>query len=236
MNRTQNPPRSIRIPNIRQHTPAAIAGVLIVVAILGCAKPIAVSSDGREPIVGGPCEGCEAVFEGLPANLSERARIAPPAQPGEPMRIEGRVKHRDGAAAIGTIVYAYHTDVHGIYPKDDRVRGQACYQHGTLRGWAVAGEDGRYRFDTIRPAGYPESGIPAHVHMHVIEPGRCTYYIDSIHFTDDPKLTPAHREAEDQGRGGSGIVTPSRDSDGTWRVRRDIVLGENIPGYPPRTP
>lgn len=221
------PVRSRRGPS---STPVSM---LILVSILGCAKPRDLADAHRVPIVGGPCEGCEAVFEGMPANLSETARIAAPNEPGEPLRIEGKVTHVDGTAAPGTIVYAYHTNDRGIYPKDESLRGQAAYQHGSLRGWARAGDDGRYQFETIRPAGYPTDSTPAHVHMHVIEPGRCTYYIDSIHFTDDPRLTPVHREAEDLGRGGSGIVTPSKDSGGTWRVQRDIILGAAISGYPP---
>ena len=39
----------------------------------------------------------------------------------------------------------------------------------------------------------------------------------------------------DQGRGGSGIVTPRRAGNG-WLAERDITLGRNIPGYPSCTP
>ena len=158
-------------------------------------------------------------------------RIAPRGEPGEPMRIEGKVVHRDGTAAAGTIVYAYHTNAKGIYPRNERSRGQAAYRHGMLRGWAKAGEDGRYRFDTVRPAGYPTSNIPQHIHMHVIEPGRCTYYIDDIVFEDDPRLTPDKRDQDTRGRGGTGVVRPRRDEGGIWLVERDIILGEEILGY-----
>lgn len=94
-------------------------------------------------------------------------------------------------------------------------------------------EQGRYHFDTIRPAGYPDTNIPQHVHMHVIEVGRCTYYIDDIHFEDDPRLTPAQKRQLNAGRGGSGLAMPRRE-DGGWVVTRDIVLGAGIPGYPTR--
>ncbi len=147
------------------------------------------------------------------------------------MRIEGRVLGSDGEPAAGVIVYAYHTDRRGIYPKDDDLRGQAAYRHGRLRAWVETDAEGRYRFDTIRPASYPETTIAAHVHMHVLEPGCCTYWIDSIHFLDDPYLTRREREGQDD-RGGSGLVAPERDEDGTWVVTRDIVLGEGVPGYP----
>lgn len=199
---------------------------LVVGWVTAAERPI-----GHEPIVGGPCEGCEAVFQGLPDEVPTVARIAPRDEPGDPMRIEGRVVLADGTSAPGTIVYAYHTDIQGVYPRDERYRGRAAFRHGRLRGWARVDESGHYRFDTVRPAGYPDSRIPQHVHMHVIEPGRCTYYISDIVFDDDPRLTPDLRARYDSGRGGSGVVATTRDADGIWRVERDIVLGEGVPGY-----
>ena len=164
------------------------AAVLAALFLLGsCAQPEAATL-AREPVVGLPCEGCEEVFEGLPATLASSARIAPPDEPGQPLRIEGTVRDRSGRPAAGVIVYAYHTDSRGIYPE----RG-AARPHGRLRGWAKTEAKGRYRFDTIRPAGYSDTDIPQHVHMHVIEVGRCTYYIDDILFEDDPRLTPEQK-------------------------------------------
>ncbi len=186
----------------------------------------------REPIVGLPCEGCEAVFEGLPVTLTNIARLAPEHEPGELMRIEGTVYGQSGRPASGVILYAYHTDARGIYPRDERLRGQAAYRHGRLRGWVKTDDRGRYRFDTIRPASYPDSDNPAHVHMHVIEVGCCTYYIASIHFEDDPRLSREERDSFVGGCGGSGLVRPERDARGVWVVTRDIILGEGVPGYP----
>ena len=123
----------------------------------------------REQIVGLPCEACEAVFEGLPNTLAPSSRIAPKDEPGQAMRIEGTVYDRNRRAAAGVIVYAYHTNARGIYPRDERLRGQAALRHGRLRGWAKTDARGRYRFHTIRPASYPNTDSPAHVHMHVIE-------------------------------------------------------------------
>jgi protocatechuate 3,4-dioxygenase beta subunit len=185
----------------------------------------------EERIVGGPCEGCEAVFQGRPAALSSTARIAPKDEAGEPMILSGKVTRPDGAAAPGVIVYAYQTNAAGIYPTDERVRGQAAHRHGRLRAFAVTDASGAYRFETIRPAGYPGTDLPQHIHMHVVEPGRCTYWIDDVVFEDDPRLTPRQRTAHRHGRGGSGIVRPARSSGGAWEVRRDIALGAGIRDY-----
>ena len=171
----------------------------------------------REPVIGGPCEGCEWVYDGMPAPLDWSGRIAPAGEPGTPMRIEGVVKDRAGRPAAGIIVYAYQTDAGGLYPSGSN-------RHGRLKGWVRTDANGRYRFDTIRPGGYPNTTIPQHVHMHVIEPGRGTYYIDDIVFTDDPRLTPEQRRSHVTGRGGNGVVTPTRDASGRLLVTRDIVL------------
>jgi protocatechuate 3,4-dioxygenase beta subunit len=188
----------------------------------------------REPILGGG-EGCEAVFDGLPDSLGWSAVIAGPTEPGARLVIDGTVRDGDGRPAPGIIVYAYHTDDRGVYPPDERAREIWGRRHGRLRAWVRTDGAGRYRFETIRPAGYPDTDIPAHVHMHVLEPGRGTYYIEDIHFDDDPRLTPAHRRQVSNGRGGPGLLRPVREGNGPWRVTRDIVLGRNIPGYPAAT-
>ena len=148
------------------------------------------------------------------------------------MRLEGIVRDAAGRPAPGIIVYAYHTDDRGIYPRSP-TKG---VRHGRLRAWVRSDENGRYRFETIRPAGYPETTIAAHVHMHVIEPGRCTYNISDVQFTDDARLSARERDHAAAGRGGNGLVTPRKDADGTWLVSRDIVLGKNVPGYAANTP
>ncbi len=219
---------------MNQHA-SLVAPLILLASLSGCARAEAPTQcRSREPIVGLPCEGCEAVFEGLPVTLGADARICRQDEPGQPMRIMGTVIDPGGDPAPGIIVYAYQTNSRGLYPPDDRFRGLAAYHHGLLRGWAVTDAQGRYSFATIRPAGYPDSDLPAHVHMHVIEVGRCTYYVDDILFEDDPRLTMEMRAALTLGRGGSGVVTPEMDRAGELVVRRDIYLGKNIPGYPVR--
>lgn len=184
-----------------------------------------------ERVVGLPCQGCDAVFEGKPDTdtLTTITRIAPTGEAGEPLQWRGRIRHADGTPAAGVIVYAYHTDAGGLYPQDAAGRDRGSHPHGRLRGWARSDAEGRFGFDTIRPAAYPGQTMAAHIHAHIIEPGRCTYYLDDVNFRDDPLLardtTPRER------RGGDGIVDAKRDADGTWQITRDIVLGLNVPGY-----
>ena len=198
----------------------------LVLASLLFAGPL----QAQEPIVGLPCEGCEAVFEGMPQQLHSRARIGQPDEPGRAMLVTGSVLGSDGRPSRGIVVYAYQTNNNGIYPTTDKTLGKASHRHGMLRAWAMTNAHGRYAFDTIRPAGYPNTDLPAHIHMHVIERGCSTYYIDDIMFKDDPRLTEDSLRKLTQGRGGRGVVQPKLYN-GTWYVKRDIALGKNIPGY-----
>lgn len=209
-----------------------LAAFLFVLALSspGCA---AGAAPAREPVVGLPCEGCEAIFDGLPEKPAAEARISPLGELGAPLRITGTVFDPSGKPAPGIVVYAYQTDAAGHYPPDEARRGQPGARHGRLRAWVRTDGHGEYAFDTVRPGGYPGTDIPQHVHMHVLEPGRCTYYIDDLLFTDDPRLTAGKRASYELGRGGSGIAVPAKGSDGVWNVRRDIRLGEKIPGYLP---
>ena len=175
-----------------------------------------------EPILG-RCEGCEHVFVDRPAKPASAVRLVPAEEPGQRMVLQGTVRTRAGAPVPGIIVYAYQTNAAGQYP-----RGST--PHGSLRAWAISDAAGRYRFDTIRPGSYPSRDTPEHIHMHVIEPGRNTYYIDDLMFTDDPLLTERVRKSVSD-RGGPGILTPRRDAQGVWQVQRDITLGLNVPGY-----
>jgi len=199
--------------------------------VLSFALATMVDAVAAEP-VGGRCDGCEFALMDRPKSPPSVARIAPVGEPGEPMRITGTVFKPDGTTpAAGIVVYAYHTDAKGAYPK---LLGSHNVEirHGKLRGWATTDAQGRYTFESIRPASYPGTSIPQHVHLHVIEPGIAeAYYLDDIHFTDDPLLDASTRERATN-RGGSGIVTPTRGTNDVWQVKRDIVLGRNIPNHP----
>jgi protocatechuate 3,4-dioxygenase beta subunit len=216
-----------------EKTMSRISSVIFIAFLACAAQPAAKASD--EPVVGGRCEGCEAVFVGLPASLVAQARIAPADEPGEPLHIEGSVFDAQGEPREGVIVYAYQTDARGVYPPATQLEDRWARRHGRLRAWARSDAQGRYAFDSVRPGSYPESRVPQHIHMHVIEPGCATYYIDDIEFMDDPLNTPESAQQQARARGGSGLVRPEL-REGVWQVRRDIHLGRGIPGYPSCSP
>ncbi len=168
-----------------------------------------------------PCEGCGA-FE-APANLDWTTRIAGPDEPGEPLTVSGVVYRPDGRTpAPGVILYLYHTNARGEYPKRGDETGMAR-RHGYLRSWLRTDAQGRYRFTTIRPGSYPSRNAPQHIHVTVLEPGREEYWLDDFLFDDDPLLTPRER-ARLRNLGGSGILRLARQASGGWTGTRNIVL------------
>lgn len=182
--------------------------------------------------VGGPCEGCEAIFES-PVPFSElpwQDTLPDFSEPGPRLVVSGRVLQPDGhTPAPGVVVYAYHTDQQGLYSKKGKETGWGL-RHGSIRGWVKTNEKGEYRFYTLRPASYPSSDNPAHIHLTIKEPQYNEYYIDDIHFDDDPLLTVNIRSRLAD-RAGTGVVK-TRLQHGMAHITRDIYLGKNIPDYP----
>lgn len=196
--------------------------ILLLVATTAC-------NAQRNKKIGGPCEGCEAVYEYGDKKLSPSDTLPKFEQNTPQLKISGKVFKADGKTpAKDVIIYIYHTNRKGIYEqKGDETKW--AKRHGFIRGWVKTGTDGRYTFFTFRPASYPDGSEPAHIHITIKEPHVNEYYLDEYLFEDDPLLTPDIRKKQ-QNRGGSGIVKPVFQN-GMLTVERDIILGKNIPNY-----
>jgi protocatechuate 3,4-dioxygenase beta subunit len=180
------------------------------------------AAHGQENRDGLPdCEWCGT--SEAPADISWSASIAAAGEAGRRLRVSGVVTKPDGVTpAPGVLIYAYHTDAKGVYPKRGNETGNGR-RHGYLRGWVRSDSAGRYEFLTIRPEPYPGGTNPAHIHMTVKEPGKDEQWIDEVHFDDDPILTPAARR-QFGNVGGSGVVKVRAGKDGVSEAVRNIVL------------
>ncbi|MBX2968807.1 MAG: intradiol ring-cleavage dioxygenase [Cyclobacteriaceae bacterium] len=198
--------------------------LILSIAVTGCSQ-----SPSAERQVGGGCEDCELMFAGMPSVLSWKTKLAPDDEPGEPLIINGTIYKRDGKTpARDVILYVYQTDNNGLYsPGPQQTQAK---RHGHLRGWVKTDAQGRYEFHTIRPASYPNSQNPQHIHPIIKEPGLSLYWIDEFLFDDDPVLTEQEKARQEK-RGGSGIIKLSKNSEGVWIGKRDIILGLHIPNY-----
>jgi protocatechuate 3,4-dioxygenase beta subunit len=181
-------------------------------------------------LVGGPCEGCEAVFECGDRNLSPVDTLPDYNDKGPRIRVTGTVYQKDGKTpAEGVILYVYHTNQNGVYPANGDETGWGN-RHGYIRGWLKTGRNGEYTFYTLKPGVYPSRSVPAHIHCTILEPDGKYYWLGSYHFDGDPLLTDKEKSPESP-RGGSSGLLVLREEEGLLVGERDIILGQNVPGY-----
>ncbi|WP_192347465.1 intradiol ring-cleavage dioxygenase [Algoriphagus sp. Y33] len=187
------------------------------------------NSSKNDRFVGGGYEGCEAIFEFGDKKLSPVDTLPLYFENKPKLEIIGSVFHKDGKTpAANVIIYIYHTNRKGEYQTCGNEKGWAK-RHGIIRGWVKTDKDGKYTFFTFRPGAYPTRDEPEHIHATIKEPGKTAYYLDDFVFEDDPILTLEMRRKM-ANRGGSGIMKPIQVHD-MLTIRRDIILGQNIPDY-----
>lgn len=156
-----------------------------------------------------------------PARVTSTARIAPASEPGNALVINGRVYQTDGRTpAAGITVFAYQTDRTGVY--DVPSAGPHSWR---LKGWAVTDAEGRFTFQTIRPASYPNAAVPQHVHLHLEGPNLPRRWTTELQFDDDPKIGAREREAS-KTAGMFGGVRPVTKRGGVDHVEINLKIEE----------
>jgi protocatechuate 3,4-dioxygenase, beta subunit len=186
----------------------------------------------KTKIVGGGCETCEYMYLGMPKEIGSVSYSPGWAEKGQKLLITGRVFKLDGKTlAANIIIYYWQTDSDGLYsPKEGMVEGTR--RHGHIRGWVKTDNNGKYSIYTIRPAPYPNSNEPGHVHVVIKEPNIANeYYIDEFVFDDDKLLLPAIKMRLPENRGGSGILRVLVKNE-LQIAEHNTILGLNIPDYP----
>jgi len=167
------------------------------------------------------CEWCGA--QDAPQKLSHSTTLAADSEQGTRIIITGRILHPDGSPATGVLLYAYHTNVKGVYPKRGPSDGTLSWRHGYLRGWIQTDAEGRYELKTIRPGSYPNRSDPAHIHATLKPPHGEEFYVPDFLFDDDPLVTFKERKRL-ASLGESAAILRLRDQRGTLHASRDIVI------------
>jgi protocatechuate 3,4-dioxygenase, beta subunit len=159
-----------------------------------------------------------------PKNISWRTVIPSKEEIGEKLIVSGTIYLPDRKTPVkGVIVYVYHTNNKGIYPKKGNEKGNGKY-HGYLRGWMKTDANGRYEFETIRPAPYEtHDGEPAHIHYTIEHPDYPEYWLTGLWFSDDPRVNSYKDKIERDG-GFSNITTLTKDDKNILRGSRNIIL------------
>lgn len=200
--------------------------VVIAFAIFSCQSQ---TESEIERTVGGKCQGCEALYEYGNKKLLSVDTLPKFESAKTKLKVTGTVYKSDGKTpAKNVIIYAYQTNENGIYEKKGNEKGWGT-RHGFIRGWVKTDSDGTYTFYTFRPASYPNTSAPEHIHITVKEPNTNAYYIDDVMFEDDKNLSESFKKRLNK-HGGSGVVLPKVEN-GILVAKRDIILGFNIPDY-----
>jgi len=199
---------------------------IVLFSIFSCQSQ---SNKVENKLVGGGCQGYEAIFEYGTKKLTSTDTLPDFHLNNPKLKISGTVYKKDGKTpAKNVILYFYQTNKNGIYKTKGNEKGWG-QKHGYIRGWVKTGDDGRYTIYTFRPAPYPDGKTPEHIHLTVKEPNNNEYYMDGYIFDDDPILTSSERKKLEN-IGGSGILYPIMKN-GILTMKRDLILGLNIPDY-----
>ncbi|HYN84252.1 MAG TPA: hypothetical protein VER32_03300 [Pyrinomonadaceae bacterium] len=154
-------------------------------------------------------------------SLTWRTKIVGDDEPGEPLLVAGRIFAADGRTPLeGVRLYFYHTDARGIYSERD---GEGP-PDPRIKGWLKTDAEGRYEFRTIKPASYPNSRIPAHVHAKATPPGGAEQWIEEFWFEGDPHLGAQAIAAARAAGQFSNIMAIRRGPDRVLNCARDIRL------------
>lgn len=122
---------------------------------------------------------------------------------GTRLTLKGSVVDQGDNPLAGARVYVYQTSAKGWYSDQAaHVSGNSGDQrHARLFGYVIADPQGKFEVKTIRPAGYPQSTLPAHIHVEIksgMEDNRAL--ITEVQFSDDPRLTPEARQRSERER------------------------------------
>ncbi|WP_028923532.1 dioxygenase [Pseudonocardia acaciae] len=159
---------------------------------------------------------------------------------GVPCYVEGTVRSTDGSPLPGARIDAWESDEDGFY--DVQYEGEVT----AGRGWLRAGENGEYRFWSVKPSAYgiPDDGPvgellaaggrgtmrPAHLHFKVTAPGHRTlithvfvagdkYLAEDVVFGVKDSLVAEFAEHD------GGTAPDGSPRDGRWaHLRFDLTL------------
>jgi protocatechuate 3,4-dioxygenase beta subunit len=153
-------------------------------------------------------------------NAPSRAVITSAGEPGEPLIVSGVVFDADGKTpVVGASVYVYQTDAEGVYTQD----GKNDSRHPRLKGYMRTDVNGRYEYRTIKPAPYPQTNAPAHIHYHVNASGYRERVFETI-FEGDPKLSAEIRAIAAKEYSAFSLQRLTRDANGVLRCIQNINL------------
>ncbi len=144
-----------------------------------------------------------------------------PGEPGTPLIVRATVRDQHGKPAPDVLVYAYHTSSKGWYsdraPHFTGGAGGGDVNHARLFAYVRTDAQGQFVLRTIRPAGYPQSTLPQHIHWYAFVDGKEVGGGEVV-FDDDPRLTKKMRD-----EGGDFLVVCKVGKEGETELVRPVL-------------
>ena len=126
------------------------------------------------------------------ANLCTNARVN--GDPiGERIIVEGHVLDEGGRPVPGALLEIWQANSAGRYVHREELHPAPLDPNFLGAGRCLTGEDGAYRFVTIKPGSYPwgnhrNAWRPAHIHFSVFGAGLAQRLVTQMYFPGDPTL------------------------------------------------
>ena len=112
---------------------------------------------------------------------------------GERIIVAGRVTDSDGRPVRGTLIEAWQTNAAGRYAHDEDDHPAPLDPNFTGLGRCLTGDDGSFRFISIKPGAYPwrnqpNAWRPAHIHFSLFGQAFEQRLVTQMYFPGDPLL------------------------------------------------
>ncbi|MBB5867402.1 protocatechuate 3,4-dioxygenase beta subunit [Allocatelliglobosispora scoriae] len=151
------------------------------------AHPLVTVADPDAVELSGPVFGVTDVTE-LDADLT-RQHAGEPL--GERITVTGRVLDRAGRPVRGQLVEIWQANASGRYAHQRDQHPAPLDPHFTGVGRCLTGDDGGYRFTTVRPGAYPwlnhtNAWRPAHIHFSLFGTAFAQRLVTQMYFPGDP--------------------------------------------------
>jgi protocatechuate 3,4-dioxygenase beta subunit len=153
---------------------------------------------------------------------------------GERIIVQGRVTDEDGRPVRGALIEVWQANAAGRYRHDVDRHPAPLDPNFAGAGRAVTGDDGAYRFVTVKPGAYPwrnhpNAWRPAHIHFSLFGRAFTQRLVTQMYFPGDPlfPFDPIFQSVRDERA--RQLLVCSFDLDATvpeWALayRFDIVL------------
>jgi protocatechuate 3,4-dioxygenase beta subunit len=147
----------------------------------------------------------------IPDTLSTEIAIVNDKEPGEKLIVKGKISDVNGNAVNEVKIYAYQTDVNGIYSDEGSRKPR-------IKGYLKSGNEGEFIINTIKPGSYPGTRNPGHIHFEMKKEGYQDKYFEIV-FEGDPYITESFLRSD-----GVVLTKINKDKNGNYVCEFEVKM------------